>query len=262
MKRGSQGTTLVEMLLALTMFSVMLTAAYLFLDQGVKLWKNVSGSESSGLDLKRVQTRLERDMLETSFASARVTDVPASLPGGAPDGRALSFLSALDDEGNLIQKDGVPFWQRNVLYYLVVPAGHTECAGGAGPAGTDDRCVHKILIRKVIDTGTPTTPDGDLELTVEAPLLDVTPYLTRPAGSSLESMLGVEPGLESATVVAKDLLSWDVLLSPDPRSPGEVEIDLRDVAVEEARNHVKLGVDSLAATRFTVNYLFSVVPRN
>lgn len=251
------------MLLALTMFSVMLTAAYLFLDQGVKLWKNVSGSESSGLDLKRVQTRLERDMLETSFASVRVTDVGASLPGGAPDGRAVCFLSALDAKGSVVQKDGVPFWQRNVLYYLVVPAGHSDCTGGAGPAGTDDRCVHKVLIRKVIDTGPPTTPDSDFDLTVETALLDVAPYLTRPEGTSLEPMLGgTEPGLESATVVAKDLLSWDVKLSPDPRSPGEVEIDLRDVAVEEARSHVKLGVDPLSATRFTVNYLFSVVPRN
>jgi len=262
MKRAkARGATLVEMLLALTMFSVMMTAAYLFLDQGVKLWKNVSGSESSGLELKKAQTRVERDMLETAFSTVRVADVPAGLPGGAPDGRALWFLSALDPQGNVVQKDGVPFWQRNILYYLVVPAGHAGCAGGAGPAGCDDRCVHKVLVRKVIDSGVKTTPTGDFDLTVETPLLDVTPYLTRPSGPSLEGMLA-EPGMESATVVAQDILSWEVKLSPDPRCPGEVEIDLADVAVEEARNHVRLGVDSLAASRFTVNYLFSVLPRN
>lgn len=251
-----------EMLLALTMFSVMMTAAYLFLDQGVKLWKNVSASESSGLELKKAQTRLERDLLETAFSTARVADVPAGLPGGAPDGRAVWFLSALDPQGKVVQKDGLPFWQRNVLYYLVVPAGHTGCTGGAGPAGPDDRCVHKVLIRKVIDSGPTTTPTSDFELTAETSLLDVTPYLTRPNSATLEGMRSSEAGLESATVVAQDILCWDVRLSPDPRCPGEIEVDLKDVAVDEARHHVKLGVDSLAESRFAVSYLFSVMPRN
>lgn len=173
------------------------------------------------------------------------------------------FLSAVSDTGKMAHKalDGSPFYQRNVIYYLVVPAGHTSCSGLNGPNGLDDACPHKLLIRKVVDVPPATSPTDNPDLTEESLIRDVTPYLTRPNGRDLSAMQS-EPNLERAEVVASNLLWFEVTLNPDPEIANEVQLDLRAVSLDDARREVQFGSVSLAVSRFTQQQLITVVPKN
>ena len=187
--KDERGLSLLEMLLAGTFFSLVALLSFLLLSRSVGLWTHVVEAESAGLELSKATQALRGDLLLADLGECKRAEVPASLPGGGKDGCALWFLSAVDpNSGELIRKpDGTPFWQKNVLYYLVAPSGHLDfcgidCEGGLGPDGFDDRCPHKVLVRKVIDSGVPTNPETDPDATEEELLTDVSVYRTRPQG--------------------------------------------------------------------------------
>jgi hypothetical protein len=150
--------------------------------------------------------------------------------------------------------DGSRMWQRNILYYLVVPE-RDPCTGGAASNGFDDHCPHKLLIRKVIDNAPPTVPTD--ETTEEALLSDVTPYLTQPSGLDTSGM-SVEPGVGEVRIVALNLLGMEL------RRPQEAEtqVDLRALSLLDAMRNLRVGSISLTESSFTQQEGFSVFPRN
>ncbi len=255
--------TIPEMLIAMTLFVGMMVAVDALLNQGMRVWHRTSGSESAALQIKRAQRYLERDLLEANYAKSRTGLVPAHLGGGGKDGSALWFLSARGPDGKLMHSVmGPPTYQRNVLYYLVVPAGHTSCAGISGADQMDEACPHKLLIRKVIDSGLPTPgPDPLASLEVLLAADQVTAYLTQPAGHNVSAMMA-EPGVQQVEVVASDLLTFQVKKGPEPGVVREIQIDLKAVSLEDARREVQVGAVSLARGRYTLEQLFSVFPRN
>lgn len=255
--------SLIELLLAGSLFAIVALLSFLLLRRGTGLWKELIETESAGLELAKAANSLQSDLVRTSINQCSLTNVPPSLAGGGPDGSALCFLSAHDPAtGELVLKpDGTPFWQRNVLYYLVVPNSHSglfgfDCSGGIGPGGFDDHCPHKLLIRKVIDSGPTTTPTGNPVTDEETLLSDVSAYLTRPAGYDM-ALLQSEMGVERAEVVASRLLIFQVSLHP-----REVEVDLRAVAIKDAQSQVAVGSVALSSGRFTSLRALSVFPMN
>lgn len=259
-----RGLTIPELLIAMGLFIIMLTSVHLVLNQGVRVWNRISGAEAASLQLKRAQRYLERDLLETSYTQTRVARVPGHLAGGQ-DGGALWFLSALGPDGKMAHKpgDGTAYYQRNVIYYLVVPGGHSDCAGLVGPKGMDDACPHKVLIRKVVDLPPATDPNQPPETHEEGliPVSDIDLYLTQPNGRDLSAMQS-EPGVTRVEVVANNLLWFDPVRMPDPDIANEIELDLRAVSLDDARREIKLGSVSLAEGRFTQQQLMSVIPKN
>ncbi|MEW6282596.1 MAG: prepilin-type N-terminal cleavage/methylation domain-containing protein, partial [Candidatus Eremiobacterota bacterium] len=259
--------SLVELVMALAIFSLVGMLAYLALSNGVRLWKGVTDSEGASVEMRKASVRLERDLALTELSSLVVAPGPNSL-GPAPDGNAVCFLSPVDPATGQVarRKDGNPFWQRNILYYLVVPTNHqalfgSTCAGGVGPNGLDDRCPHKVLVRKVIDSGGATQP-GAPESTAERPLTNLTPYLTRPNGYSLTAM-GGEPGLSQVEIVGARLLTFRVEVAPEPtRTLQEVVVTLQGVALAEARKRLRVGQDPLSTGPFTRSLTLSVIPGN
>lgn len=246
--------SLAEVVVSTALFSLLLVVLYALMRQAINIWHNVSGSETALLRLKQVQRRLEADLVEASAPQSLVGKTPASLPGGGRDGSAVWFLSAGNESGRVVQKlDGAPLWQRNVLYYQVVPAGHTGCAGGVGARGFEDCCPHKLLVRKEIDLpATPALPEEVLLTSSE-----IMPYLTRPNGTDTSAMLG-EPNVVRAELIATDML-WFEVTRP---TTGEFHVDLRAVALEDARRQLSIGAESLAESRFTVRQPVSVFPAN
>ena len=252
--------SLAELVVVMAIFSLLLLILYTLMSQSVRIWHNVSGSETALLVLKKAQRILEADLLETSSPQSLVTKVPPSLPGGGRDGSAVWFLSAAGPAGSLVQKpDGTAFWQRNVLYYLVVPGGHTACAGGIGARGFDDCCPHKVLLRKTIDNPPPTDPSSDPSTTEETLLTnaEIQPYLTRPTSLNTAAMMG-EPHVTSVEVVATNLL-WFEVTRP---TTGELQMDLRAVALEDASRKLTIGARSLGSSPFTLSQPVSVFPNN
>jgi len=267
MKRRSGGFSLIEVLLASTLFAILAVLSFVLLRRGSTLWRDLVESESANLQLAKAASRLRAEVVTTGIRHCAVGTVPASLAGAAKDGSALWFLSALDPAtGEMVLKpDGTPFWQRNIVYYLVVPNYHqslfgSDCAGGLGPNGCDDRCPHKVLIRKVVDSGVATSPTGDPNTVEEKLLSDVTPYLTRPSGYDM-ALMGAEAGVERAELIATQLLWFEVKLG-SAGLPAEVNIDLRAVATKEAQSKIALGSAPLSTGPYTTNRLLSIVPMN
>lgn len=256
--------SLPELLLSMALFSLVMLAAYVLLDRGVRMWHNVSGAEAAGLQLKRANRLLSADLLETGYTRSQVDQVPSHLAGGAKDGSVLWFLSAVDPitEKMVYKPDGTPFWQRNVIYYLVVPTGDS-CVGLEGPDQLDCACPHKVLIRKVVDNPPGTSATSDPETTEEVLLApaDVQAYLTRPNGPDISAMLG-EAHVSGARVVARDLVWFEATRRPDPEIAAEIQVDLRAVALEDVRREQAVGATSLLEGRFTQAHMISVFPKN
>lgn len=252
MKRKQRGFSLVEVLLTTSLFAILALLSFIMLRRGSGLWRDLVESESANLQLAKAASHLRAELVSTGIRHCALSSVPPSLAGGGKDGSAIWFLSAQDPAtGEMVLKpDGTPFWQRNILYYLAVPSGHQSCAGGIGPGGFDDRCPHKVLIRKVIDSGVTTTPGGDPKTDEEVLLSDATAYLSRPS-----------PYETDAEQIANQLLWFQVSLG-SPGLRGEINIDLRAVAVREAQSKVSLGTVPLSSGPYTANRILSIVPMN
>lgn len=259
-----RGFSLSELLIALSIFGVLLLLLGLSYAHAVYAWRRTSGRSLATSELGKARQALLEEL--PNAAEIKTARVPPSLPGGGDDGDAVWFLSAVDPSTGLFKKksDGTPFWQRNVLYYLVVPKGHdklygSSCGGGLGPDNYDDRCPHKMLVRKVIDSGPPTDPTD--ETSEEKILSDVSSYLTSPQGFNTSAMLG-ESGVERAEVKAQSLLWMRISPTTSPAWSGEIEVDLRATSFSEARRVSAVGTAPLADSPLTTQYLFSVFPSN
>lgn len=215
---------MMELMLSLAIFSAILlfTAAIMFMTKSA--WVTSDADEEAALRLRDAVNRLERDFSLTGADEFAHGSAGTSL-AGVKDGDALWFLSPVDPvtETFVQDDDGRPVWQRNILYYLSVPANHTSCAGLEGPNGYEEGCPHKVLVRKVIDHSSA----GQQKL-----LKNVAAYITRPASENDATSMG--PGQESAQIVAVRLLWFRVL--PDPGgSPSSRTVDLRSVALRSAQ---------------------------
>ncbi len=262
-----RGMGLLELMMTLTLFSLLVALSVQVLSKGINSWNQVMSGEGSTLELAKVYNRLERDLRDASLNQMGIRGSRSSL-SGAPDGHALWFLSSKDPATGQQVRDslGQIFWQRNILYYLVVPNNHAQlfgynCAGGAGPLGLDDRCPHKMLIRKVIDSGSATTADP----TASPPesLLSgaqIGLYLTRPAGNDLSAMSG-EPGLEQYGVAA-NLLYFSAQVRASATVTDELLIDIRSFETKYAERGMAIGSAPLADHPRTNTRLHSFFPNN
>ncbi|MCE7872127.1 hypothetical protein DYH09_17340 [bacterium CPR1] len=266
LKRARAAHSLTELVVVFGIFSLLLMVAGVLFNESRSTLRRTSGIDTCMRELRKARAAVERDLVLARPGALSRSFVGDSLGGGGRDGEALWFLSPIDPAtGEVVRKqDGTPFWQRNVLYYLVVPQNHNNtfgqiCAGGAGANGYDDRCPHKVLIRKEIDSGPPTLPTD--ETTEETLLNNVAPYLTRPNGFDLTAM--AEAGLGEKKIVASFLLGFESFSAPPPAGlPVEVLVDVRAMSIEEARKEIRVGSDPGYASRFTHQAPFSVYLRN
>ena len=260
--RLRRGFSLIELSLSIALLAVLMLVTSAALKNSQILWRQMVGSTDAEDQLRRVHAVIQRDM-EMAGSQIGVTNVTASLGGGATaDGSAFWCLSPLDSSGRVARKyNGTPLYQRNVLYYLIVPNNHqqvygTTCAGGAGPGGYDDRCPHKVLVRKVIDSGTVTTSTDELtEETLMTPA-QVAPYLTRPTGLSAANM-NSEVGVQSVSLVGRQLLWFKVDTTPAP-----VQFEIRATNLLRANRTLRVGTVSLYNDPLTAELRLTLVPGN
>ena len=228
------------------------------------VWRNVSGSTDSSLNLRKARAVMMPDLKRTSFNAIGTSPGPSSL--GPIDGDAIWFLSPVDPATGLAVRkaDGTLFWQRNILYYLTVPDNHSatfgvNCSGSADADGYEQNCPHKVLVRKVIDGGvaTVTTDEASEEELLTAS--DISAYLTRPAGFNTSTM-NAEAGVTDVRLAATSLLTLRARLAPDARWQREVSLRLAAVKIKTAERELSIGDTPLSQTRFTRSLDFSVFP--
>jgi len=259
-----------ELMIAMFVFFLLMVITAVLFTNSQAVYRRLNSADTALGEMRKARAALEHDLALAAPAQLNRAAVPASLGGGGKDGEALWFLSPVDPAtGQTLRKeDGTPFWQRNILYYLIVPGNHdavfgTSCAGGVGPNGYDDVCPHKVLIRKVIDSGVPTVASDE---TTEETLLSTAailgePYVSQPDGFSVAGM--AEPGLEETRIVATYLLTFFSTSAPPPNNfATELSIDLRALSIDEARREIPVGTTALFDSRFTRQGPVSVFLRN
>ena len=207
--------------------------------------------------MRKARSSLQRDLGPGRPDQFTLVDVPDHLGGGGKDGQALCFLSpVVPGSGQLARSaDGLPLWQTNILYYLVVPNLHDQtfgrhCAGVAGPGGYDDACPHKMLIRKIIRSSA--TPPETL-------LANLTPYLTRPNGFDTSAMTAEANVLEVKTV-AVNLLT--LRCGFNLQVPRQFEVEARAADIQTASRKLAIGSVSLTSQPVTLALPFSTLLRN
>lgn len=271
-----RGFTIIEMFIALTIFSGIMVITTMLLRQSVWIWTSGDSRESAGLVLRKARAALQRDLAQADLGVGPAgephwgeTTVSSSMGGGD----AIWFLSAVGANGEFArEEDGFPFWQRNIIYYMAKPQNHDSlykqsCSAGTNPQG-DDVCPHKMLIRLVVDNppvtdplpppGAPPIPGLLPEELVDT--ADIGNYLVAPTGLDV-SAINALPGVEQVQIVTTGMLWFKVDLPPDLPTEGR-QLDMRAVAIAEARKEANVGVDSLINHPTTLENLYSIYPKN
>ncbi|MGE0492388.1 MAG: type II secretion system protein J [Vulcanimicrobiota bacterium] len=240
-----RGVSLLEAMLALSLFTLLGVIGAYALRGSIQVHSRVSSQQAAEQSVTRAVSRLDRELLAASAFEIGTADVPAHLGGGGLDGQAVWFLSDVDPATGQSKRtvDGSPFWQKTILYYLVVPNNHDAlcgytCAGGVAPSGSyDDRCPHKVLVRKVLDVGSDT--DLSDEATAESLPSNVNAWLTQPDAFDVSGLAG-EVDLEQVEVVAGDLLWFTV----DLAAP-EVTVTVKAAPWGDLEKRLAVGSTSL-----------------
>ncbi|MBS2039229.1 prepilin-type N-terminal cleavage/methylation domain-containing protein [bacterium] len=252
-KTQRRGFSLVELSISCFLLGILLVVLATALHDSQNLWRQTTGNSDSRLQLRRAQASLERDM-QFASSSFGITPVgPQQGPGFTGD--AFWFLSAeVGTSGQLQRKfNGAPVYLRNVLYYVAMPQGD-PCPGGLGPNSYDDRCPHKVLIRKTIDFGAPSSNESSEE-TLMTPA-QVNAYLTRPNGMSVASM-NSEPGVKLVSMAARELLWFRVRSNPAP-----LQFEVRAVNLPRTRKEVSTGTTALYDSPLTSEIRLTLIPPN
>ncbi len=257
--RPCSAFALTEVLVALAILSLLGTVTFAYLSGSRRVAQRIDDAGQARRALARGVRALQGDLRDSGGQVAAVSNGH----GENRSGDAIWFLSAFDpNTGSFIRlPGGSPHWQKNVLYYLAVPTDH-DSRFGIVCQGWDRVCPHKVLIRKVIDSGAPTSPsspEDDAE-----PLLssaDIGTYLTRPTGSNLSTMSG-EPGLVSAEMVTEPLLDLEAHLESRNGRVISVVCDLEAVRLGELRGNFPLGTLPIPANTYSTTRRVGVVPGN
>ena len=258
-----RGFSILELLVSAFVVSLLLAAALgIFLMAG-GAFRHISGHEDGTLQMRKAVSALQRDLLLTQYEETAVTDVPSSLVGA--DGHGIAMLSSAEDgDGTFVnQPGGGPFWQRNIVYYLVIPVGD-PCSGAIDSEGFESSCPHKVMIRKVIDSGSVTTPASNPATNEESLLSDMTPYLTRPNGLDISAMFG-EAGIDDGDdvrIIATNLLGFKVQRQPNADHPGEIVVYVTAFNEESSSRTTAIGSVSLENHEKKMTQVLSVFPRN
>lgn len=252
--------SLAELLMAMTIFAIIITFSFVYLERTKRLWNRVESSASAGQNLHKVVSRLYKDLYNVGKSGV---GTKANGTGDAKMGDALWMLSAIDSvKGEFIRSDGgKPLWQRNILYYLTVPQDH-DSRYGVHCAHWARYCPHKIMIRKVIDSGPPTTPTsgaGEVEELI-APA-DIDQFLTRPIDLDLSFPGEVSFGLESTEFVAASLLDLRVTLS-GVSLVDEVVVDVEAPLLAESSKRISIGSQKFPEQGMTLIRRAAVIPVN
>lgn len=120
-----RGVTLVELIVAMAVGLLLLTATYELMIPGLRSWSVATVRSHVRQTALAILTRMAHDVKMSSIESLVV--IPGSGPdpdGGAIEERcALTLMSPIDDDGVLRQRDdGTAVWQKYVLFYLDVPS--------------------------------------------------------------------------------------------------------------------------------------------
>jgi len=250
LSRRLRAFSLLEVLFAISFFSMFSMVLFFALQNTSKVWQRTSARDAALRQIVRARSFLSRDLQNGSGRpnQSASTRVGPSL-GAGWDGDALTILSCEDNATPWsISTTGASVLTRELTYSLFVPTNVNARYGGTFPglsdgAGYEDGCPYKWLIRRIDPVPAPAPPNPEAAV----PSNWTTILLSRP--SSMTST--------ATTQVVATLHSFRIL-SAGP----QWEFELRACAVDEARRKISLGSSLLGNSPYMLVQRFSVAVHN
>ncbi|MBT9586114.1 hypothetical protein IV102_22425 [bacterium] len=244
------GLSLLEVVLTSVFFAALSLVAWLAMSSSVSIWARASGRDEAHRNLIKAISWFRRDLVSARLSATTFQQSALQTTSGCKEGDAIGFLSPIDPGSDQLttKTDGTPFMMRTIVYYLAAPR-QDPCQQGSDGSGYEGFCPHKILVRRVLDSGTPTLDPS--QMASEESLDPGWPnWLERPDSFQLID--------EQRQLLAINLLTFRV----QEQGPV-VRIELRAVSLLEARQkRVAVGTVNLSDNPATVRRLVEIIPRN
>jgi prepilin-type N-terminal cleavage/methylation domain-containing protein len=248
------GYTVLEVMVTLAIAGILLSALGLAVQMSDQAVRKATGSHDSSLLLKKAARRIRQDLLQTSKQTLQIAAFNG--PTGVAEGQALCVLTSRSDQGiDQVSTAGGPTWLYNVIYYCITPTQHDSFAGQSctqslGSWGIDDRCAHKVLIRKEIDLPSSSPPDSE-------PLLSASQLTNEIVAPVRLDVSGIRSGANCRKV---EIIGIQMLgMSVEQTNQG-LHVRLATVDVPRATKEKGIGSSSLLNSSYTQSYDFTVNP--
>lgn len=251
MKGVRRGLSLPELLLTVTLFSLFLIIPYQVMKSARTIDLRTASSQDVGVQLRKAYFSLEKDLRVASCLQMNFYETE--------DHSVLWFLSAVDHEtgGFSLKDDGKPFWQRNIIYFTAIAKDHDSYYGVR--CSPPSYCSHKVLVRRVVDTGPSTSPDSaESEIEELLPPSLVQDWVEQPR--SLGD-LDFSNAARKERVIATGLIDFKIVLEPEGWGK-EVSCSLKGFSHEEAGKNFAIGSQPLESAPFTHELEASFFPAN
>lgn len=283
MKTRQKGTTLLELILASALFTIIMLVLVAITRYAITSWKAIEDRVEIQTKIRKIESGMMSDLLGSSYSSVIV--YPA--PGNDDSIHAVAFKSYKSPTtGNFdTDESGLPVFHGYVLYLLVRPK-DDPC--GAAPTTTDNKSPYKLLVRvdltKTTDGSDTWEPLEFSGLTEELKSQDLAKYIP-PTGNYFKRQASVQGGtiipgvtkeeyvnaisgkggdskyVEKVSLIATDILSFNVRKKPNPKFP-EIQTDIRIFKINEAQKNIKIGTDDLSDSKYTISVRTNIIPRN
>ena len=282
-KPQNKGATLLEILLSAVIFTIIMLVLISITHYAINSWRSVEDRVEIQTKIRKIESNLTMDILGSSYSSVLVYP-----PEGEDDCiHAVAMKTYKNPATGQLETDesGLPVSQGYVLYLLVRPTDdplRDTTSTSPPPAATDNSSPYKILVKvdltkttNGIETWEPLEMFDDIDLKSYIPSTGY--YFRRKAavqgGTLIPSVTlkeytdAIGGGSETikyvnkVSLIATDILSFDVKKMPSPGHP-EVQVDLRFFKINETQKKIKLGVDDLRDSKYTVSIRTNLIPRN
>jgi len=170
--RKTKGTSLLEMFVAVTIFSIAVFSIFSLYEYGTRNWKSMDEKNRIQTDIRKVFMFLTKDIQNSTFGRFEGSAISGIKVYTTNYTHAICLQSAIDDNNYfIINEDKKPVCQKYILYYIIRPPesfewkdtglegnwqdpgyGHNICLSKGTPQNPDNICPHKWLIRKELST--------------------------------------------------------------------------------------------------------------
>lgn len=121
----NRGMSLVEMIIVMVILMAVASALLWMLITGKKMHQSSKNRAANRQDIQIITSRIADELKDSDVNSVSTVIITAATPPNLPRVRAISFLSAYPrandasgDRSMQTDSNGVPIWQKYVIYYI------------------------------------------------------------------------------------------------------------------------------------------------
>ncbi len=274
-----KGTTLIEIMVAIGVFSILIVVLFLIMKYCIRNWRTVEDRVAVQTSIQQIEANLEDVISKTSFRSILIynSDYRHAIS-------CATFVDPTTGKFDVDEETSMPISHGCILFVLLRPCDDPCLPAGSDPkveldpsrvSNPDNVCPHKLILR--VDL----TRNDDSDLTGSTPANTWDPIIldssTLPSyipqishidkirrrgitkSDYIASITGDPKYVRSVKVIAKDILSFNVEKQSNP--PG-VEVILRGFRHLEAGEYIHVGTQDITGSRFAVEVKNLIIPQN